>query len=52
MEALIFICFRKGKLVTSKEGKALQTRTWKEILDKLREHVPDVDHHLAAQSHF
>lgn len=43
-----FICFRKGKLVMSNEGKVLQTQTWKEILDQLREHLPDIDHHLTA----
>jgi hypothetical protein len=34
---------RKGKLVTSEEAKALQARTWEEILGVLRKQIPDID---------
>ncbi|KIV95030.1 hypothetical protein PV10_02737 [Exophiala mesophila] len=39
--------YKKGDLVTSAEGKALQKRVWKEIVDILIKNVPDLDGHLS-----
>ena len=41
---------RKGKLVTSEKGKALQVKTWDEILQILRKFAPEVDGILNATS--
>jgi len=42
------VVFREAPLVGSPEGKKLQVKTWNEIIELLRKHVPRIDEILAA----
>lgn len=39
--------YRKGDLVTSAEGKALQQRVWKEIVEILSRNAPEFEGRLS-----
>jgi hypothetical protein len=44
------MAYRKGKMVTSEEGKVLQAKTWDEMLQILRKFAPEIDGILNATS--